>query len=88
MQAARFRVSGRVQGVGFRAAARRRAQELGLNGYARNLPDGCVELLAQGDVACIETFAEWLHHGPPLARVDGVRREPAAIEESTDFRFG
>ena len=88
MQAARFRVSGRVQGVGFRAAARRRAQELGLNGYARNLPDGCVELLAQGDAACIETFAEWLRHGPPLARVDGVRREPAAIEESTNFRVG
>lgn len=59
-----------------------------MNGYARNLPDGGVELLAQGDAACIETFAEWLHHGPPLARVDGVRREPAAIEESTDFRFG
>lgn len=72
-------VGGRVQGVGFRAAAGRRARELGLVGYARNLPDGRVELLAQGEGARIDAFAEWLQRGPPLARVDNVHRETATI---------
>ena len=85
MQAARFLVSGRVQGVGFRFAARRRALELGLNGYARNLADGRVELLAQGEGVRIDAFAEWLQHGPPMARVDRVQREPAVVAELTGF---
>ena len=85
MQAARFWVSGRVQGVGFRFAARRRALELGLSGYARNLADGRVELLAQGEGARIDAFADWLQRGPPMARVDRVQREPADIAELTGF---
>ena len=88
MQAAHFWVSGRVQGVGFRAAARRRALELGLSGHARNLADGRVELLAQGDAAGIDAFADWLQRGPPLARVDTVRRESVDVQESADFRLG
>ena len=85
MQAARFWVSGRVQGVGFRFSARRRALELGLSGYARNLADGRVELLAQGEGARIDAFEEWLQHGPPLARVERVQREPAHAAELTGF---
>ena len=85
MQAAHFWVSGRVQGVGFRFSARRRALELGLSGYARNLADGRVELLAQGKVASIDAFAEWLQRGPPTARVDTVQREPADIAELSGF---
>ena len=85
MQAARFQISGRVQGVGFRAAAHRHAQELGLSGYARNLADGRVEVLAQGEAPNIDAFAEWLHRGPPLARVDSVQREPADIVELCGF---
>jgi acylphosphatase len=76
MQAARFFVSGRVQGVGFRASARQQALALGLNGYARNLADGRVEAFAQGDPEDIESFARWL------------QRMPAAIEETTGFGFG
>jgi acylphosphatase len=88
MQAARFFVSGWVQGVGFRAFARRRALELGLSGYARNLADGRVEAFAQGDPAGIAEFARWLQRGPPLARVEDVQRAAAAIEETTGFGFG
>ena len=80
MAAARFFVSGRVQGVAFRAYTRAQANALDLRGYARNLSDGRVEVLAVGDAAAIERLAEWLQHGPPLARVDAVVRE--AVEET------
>jgi acylphosphatase len=75
MAAARFFVSGRVQGVAFRAYTRAQANALGLRGYARNLSDGRVEVLAVGDTDAIERLAEWLRHGPPLAGVDEVVRE-------------
>lgn len=80
MAAARFFVSGRVQGVAFRAYTRAQANALDLRGYARNLPDGRVEVIAVGDAAAIERLAEWLQHGPPLARVDAVVRE--VVEET------
>ena len=80
MATARFLVSGRVQGVAFRACTRAQAIGLGLRGYARNLLDGRVEVLAVGDAEAIEHLAEWLRHGPPLARVDAVHREAAKPE--------
>ena len=76
-RAARFLVSGKVQGVFFRASTREQAQRLGLRGYARNLADGRVEVLAVGDVDAIEAFAQWLRHGPPMARIDNVERQVA-----------
>ena len=82
MAAARFFVEGRVQGVFFRASAQRRALELGLRGYARNLHDGRVEVLAVGDVQALEHLAEWLRHGPPQARVDDLERMAADDEEA------
>lgn len=75
MIGARFLVSGRVQGVAFRAHARREAERLGVVGHARNLPDGRVEVQAFGTPAALDALADWLAHGPPLARVDGVQRE-------------
>jgi acylphosphatase len=87
MEAAHFFASGRVQGVGFRAATRHRALELGLTGYVRNLADGRVEAFAQGDPAAIEAFAQWLRHGPRLASVAGLQRLPAAIEGRSAFDF-
>ncbi len=74
--AARFLVSGRVQGVCFRASTRRQAQALGLSGIARNLDDGRVEVIVRGEAAAIDTLAQWLQHGPPNARVERLRREP------------
>jgi acylphosphatase len=82
MAAARFFVGGHVQGVFFRASTQKRALELGLRGYARNLHDGRVEVLAVGDVQALEHLAEWLRHGPPQARVDDLERMAAADEEA------
>lgn len=65
-------VSGRVQGVYFRGATQRRARELGVSGYARNLPDGRVEVLACGAPDAVDGLCEWLWQGPPSARVTAV----------------
>lgn len=82
MSAARFFVSGRVQGVAFRAHTREQARRLGLRGHARNLADGRVEVLAVGAVDAIERLHAWLHDGPPLARVERVERCAAAEDEA------
>lgn len=78
-------VSGRVQGVFFRSNTRRRALELGLTGWVRNLPDGRVEVVAEGEEARVEEFVKWCRRGPPRAAVTGleVRREPATGEFGT-----
>jgi acylphosphatase len=65
-------VGGRVQGVGYRNFAQRRAWDRRLTGYAVNLPDGRVKIRAEGDVEAIEQFVRDLGEGPPLARVDRV----------------
>ena len=65
-------VSGRVQGVFYRASARHKAIELGISGYARNLPDGRVEVLAAGSRQAVQSMIDWLHVGPPAAHVRGV----------------
>lgn len=80
MPAARFVVRGKVQGVWFRASTRDEAVRLGLQGHARNLADGSVEVLAMGDAEAIDALERWLHLGPPLARVDGVSRSALAAE--------
>ena len=76
MSGARFLVSGRVQGVWFRAATRERALALQLQGLARNLPDGSVEVLAVGAEERIDALERWLWEGPPLAKVSAVQRQP------------
>jgi len=65
-------VSGRVQGVGYRAFAQRKARELGLTGYAENLPDGRVEVVAEGEEEDLKLFLEFLKRGPRLAEVEAV----------------
>lgn len=75
MAAARFLVSGRVQGVFYRASAREQALMLGLVGYAKNLPDGRVEVLACGSESAIEALERWLWRGPSTAKVTEVQRE-------------
>lgn len=68
----RFRITGRVQGVYFRHSTRLEAERHGLKGYARNLPDGSVEVLAHGPPAAVEELRQWLHRGPKMARVEQV----------------
>jgi acylphosphatase len=69
----RFLVFGKVQGVYFRHSARLEARRLVIRGIARNLPDGSVEVVAQGRAAAIEELRVWLQRGPAHARVDEVR---------------
>lgn len=79
-QCEHFRISGRVQGVGFRVATAHVAQGLGLSGWVRNLPDGRVELVARGSADQLEQLANWLQRGPGGAHVIQVERvsEPDA----------
>lgn len=79
--ARRCLVSGRVQGVFFRASARAEAERLGLDGWARNLPDGRVEVVAAGAPEALDAFQRWLAVGPPRARVTAVACE--AIDAAT-----
>jgi acylphosphatase len=72
MLCTRCLVSGRVQGVFYRATAQQRAGELGLHGYARNLPDGRVEVLACGNAAAVEAFVGWLWSGSSASKVTAV----------------
>lgn len=73
MSCRRCFISGRVQGVFFRASTRDRALALGLTGYARNLPDGRVEVLACGSRDAIDALCDWLAIGPPAAQVREVQ---------------
>jgi acylphosphatase len=79
----RFLVSGKVQGVYFRHSTRVEAERLGVRGVARNLPDGRVEVIAQGARAPVESLHEWLHHGPSTARVAEVME--LDVESSPEF---
>ena len=84
--AMRFYVSGRVQGVYFRASARREAERLGIRGWAINLPDGRVEVLAVGAASAVTELAEWLCTGSPGANVRAVDNAPADIAEVSGIR--
>ena len=85
-------VSGRVQGVFFRASTRQRAIELGVTGHARNLADGRVEVLAVGPPDAVQALCDWLWQGPPSAHVTGVDAEAVPLEQlgplPTEFRKG
>jgi acylphosphatase len=81
-------VGGRVQGVFYRATAAGRARELRIRGYAKNLADGRVEVLAYGDAAAIEAFVSWLWTGSSASKVTSVEVSdiaPDSVELSADF---
>lgn len=79
-------VSGRVQGVWFRANTQKMASSLGLTGWVRNLDDGRVEVMAFGDAETLQKLVEWLGHGPEKAEVTDLVVENVAFEEHSDFR--
>ena len=85
---ARFVVSGRVQGVFFRAATRDEALRLGITGHAINRADGSVEVVACGTVDAVAALERWLERGPPLARVGAVRREALELHPPARFTPG
>ncbi|HYX26331.1 MAG TPA: acylphosphatase [Thermoanaerobaculia bacterium] len=82
----RFRLSGRVQGVGFRWFVRRAAQELGVAGRVRNLPDGRVEVEAAGEPEALNALRAQLRQGPPGARVTRLEEEEtSAVPDGDGF---
>jgi acylphosphatase len=82
----RLIVSGRVQGVAFRYYARDAAREAGARGWVRNLPDGRVEAVLEGDPRTVNSLVQWFHQGPPAGRVDRVTVfEEVPTGEYSDF---
>ena len=81
----RYVVRGVVQGVFFRASAQRTAQRLGVTGWARNLPDGSVELVACGEEQPLRELERWLWQGPPNARVEEVLVSDAEMNAYLGF---
>ena len=78
MKRYKLRVKGKVQGVWYRASARRKAEELGLCGFVRNEPDGSVYAEAEGEEAALQAFVRWCREGPDMARVEQVEVEEEA----------
>lgn len=76
---------GKVQAVYFRSSARRRARNLGICGYVKNMPDGTLEIRAEGEQVAIDRFIEWCSNGPLLARVQGMSVIECPADNFTDF---
>lgn len=80
-------IHGRVQGVFFRDSTRQKARELGVRGWARNRPEGTVEVMAAGDEPSLDALEEWFQAGgPPAARVEKVDREEVPEEGLEGFQ--
>jgi acylphosphatase len=78
-------VTGRVQGVFFRAWARDQATELGVTGWVRNCPDGRVDLHIEGEESAVEALIARLHRGPPAAQVEDVQLWDVELGDFDDF---
>lgn len=81
-------VTGRVQGVFYRVSTRQKAIELGCAGYARNLPDGRVEVLAVAEPRSVQALIDWLWQGPPAADVSGVEVIELELDALNDVPVG
>ena len=86
-RATHFVISGRVQGVGYRAFTADAARAEGLAGWVKNRPDGAVEIQAEGDAEALRRFEWRLWQGPPMARVDDVASEDVVPGGAADFRI-
>jgi acylphosphatase len=80
-----YRVVGKVQGVFFRRSAQIEARRLGLRGYARNMPDGSVEVVAHGAAPALDDLRLWLHRGPRAARVEAVHENDAGEHDAASL---
>ena len=84
MHSVRGYVAGRVQGVGFRYFVKRNADRLAVSGYAKNLPDGRVEILLQGEKTAVSSVVESIRSGPSWSRVTGVKIKEFVGDETWD----
>lgn len=80
-------ISGHVQGVGYRYNTRKKAMALGLTGWVRNLPDGRVEAVVEGDHAQVNSLVEWFQSGPPAARVETVSTHEEQLQHFESFEI-
>ena len=87
MKTIRLTIKGKVQGVFFRATAKDIADELGIKGSVKNLPDRNVEIRATATEEILQKFIDWCKQGPPKARVDEVIVEELSAEEFNGFRI-
>jgi acylphosphatase len=87
MSSKRILVEGGVQGVFFRQSAKNKADELGVTGWVRNLPDGRVEIEAHGDKEAVDGLIEWCKDGPIHADVDDITTEDADHEDHGEFKI-
>jgi acylphosphatase len=85
MPTRRLIVTGLVQGVGYRDALCHEARKCGVTGWVRNLRDGSVEIVIQGDAAALEALITWARRGPPLARVDNIRIDTAGPDQDRPY---
>lgn len=81
----RWLISGKVQGVWFRASTKKEAARLNISGWARNLKDGNVEVIAFGNDDALSELGVWLEHGPELADVINIKQEDIAWKSYTGF---
>jgi acylphosphatase len=87
MKKVRVTVTGRVQGVWYRATTCEKAMALGVNGYVRNLVNGDVEFIAEGEDAKVDELVQWAARGPSTAAVDEIHvQEMEYDKEFTDFK--
>lgn len=85
-----MKITGRVQGVGFRNSTRRKARQLGVTGWVKNLADGSVKVIAEGKRDDVESLITWANSGPRLANVDKVeveRKEPKDEFDNFTIRY-
>jgi acylphosphatase len=80
-------VSGEVQGVYYRVFAQKKAKELGIKGYIKNMPDGTVYCEAEGEEMALEAFADWCAEGSPYSRVESVNVEVSAGKGYEEFEI-
>ncbi len=88
MKTVQLNITGRVQGVYFRAYTQKQAVKLGITGYVRNQPDGSVEVIASAEEKKLEHFISWCHRGPIMAKVRQVEiKEPSSAEKFSQFEI-
>lgn len=83
----KLHISGKVQGVWFRASTREQAEKLGLRGTVRNLPNGSVYLEMEGPEEALDAMIKWCWEGPPLAEVKDIQIETTTPEGHEEFRI-
>ncbi|HRO46820.1 acylphosphatase [Agriterribacter sp.] len=79
-------ITGKVQGVFYRGSAREQSERLGVNGEVKNMPDGSVVLIAEGEEEAVKALIAWCHYGPPRAEVQEVAVKEGVIKGYKDFK--